>query len=248
VSESTYALTMLGRWDEALVRLDEIPQEKLGIEAQLLSPLTGPLEIHLHRGQLEKARDLLSHFDEWRHTSDVQARGCYQAGLAAVRLAEQNSREALSAAMEAFETRETLGIANQNAKLGFLHAVEAALSLQDRTKADALLSTVEELPPGLRPPFLDALAQRFRALLAGDDPGADRLFTSAGAKLRQLELPFYLAVVQLEHGEWLAARGRPDDAQPLLAEARETFERLQAQPWLERVDAVAPGATAEVPA
>jgi hypothetical protein len=47
-------------------------------------------------------------------------------------------------------------------------------------------------------------------------------------------LPFYLAVVQLEHGEWLMARGRPDDAQPLLAEARETFERLEATPWVER--------------
>ena len=66
--------------------------------------------------------------------------------------------------------------------------------------------------------------------------------------MRSLELPFYLAVVQLEHGEWLGAQGRPDDAQPLLAEACETFERLQAVPWLERVDAVAPGATAEVPA
>jgi len=61
-------------------------------------------------------------------------------------------------------------------------------------------------------------------------------------------MPFYLAVVQLEHGEWLTARGRPDDAQALLAEARDTLEGLGAQPWLERLDAVVPGATAEVPA
>ena len=60
-------------------------------------------------------------------------------------------------------------------------------------------------------------------------------------------MPFLLAVVQLEYGEWLNARGRPEDAaKPLLAEARETFERLQAQPWLDRVDAVFPGAPAEV--
>jgi len=94
--------------------------------------------------------------------------------------------------------------------------------------------------------LLEATAHRFRARLAGDDPGADRHFTTSAAQLRSLELPFYLAVVQLEHGEWLTARGRPDDAQPLLAEARDTFERLEALPWLERVDVVAPGAAAEV--
>jgi len=245
ISESTYALTMLGRWDEALVRLDEIPEEQLGVAAQLISPLTGPLEIHLHQGQLEKARTLLSRFDTLGHSIDVQARGCYQAGLAALCLAEGKWREALSAGMEAFETHELLGIANQNPKLGFLHAVEAALALQDRAKADVMLAAVEEVPPGLRPPFLDALAQRFRALLAGDDPGADRLFTSAAVKLRQLELPFYLAVVQLEHGEWLSAREQPDDARQLLAEARETFERLEAKPWLDRLDAARGSTPAE---
>jgi tetratricopeptide (TPR) repeat protein len=246
ISESTYALTMLGRWDEALVRLAEIPDEQLGTEAQILSPLSGPLEIFIHRGQLDDARALLARFAEFRNSGDIQARGCCAAALAAVRLAEGNPREALPAAMEAFETRDAQGISSQNAKLGFLHAVEAALALEDRATVDTMLSIVDELPAGLRPPLLEAFAERFRAALAGDDPGADRLFTSAAVKLRQLELPFHLAVVQLEHGEWLTARGRPDDAQPLLGEARETFERLQAQPWLERIDAVSPGTPAEV--
>ena len=38
----------------------------------------------------------------------------------------------------------------------------------------------------------------------------------------------------LEHGEWLGEQGRADEAEPLLAEAREIFERLGATPWLER--------------
>jgi hypothetical protein len=118
----------------------------------------------------------------------------------------------------------------------------------DRVKGEQLVAIVAGQPPGLRGPLLDATAHRFRAWLASDDPGADRHFTAAAAQLRALDLPFHLAVVQAEHGEWLAARGRPDDAQPLLAEARDTFERLQARLWLERVDAVGPGATAEVPA
>jgi hypothetical protein len=38
----------------------------------------------------------------------------------------------------------------------------------------------------------------------------------------------------------LHAQGRPDEAEPLLAEARETFERLEARPWLERAAQLAP--------
>jgi hypothetical protein len=42
-------------------------------------------------------------------------------------------------------------------------------------------------------------------------------------------------VTLLEQGERLAADGRGDEAEPLLAEAREIFERLEARPWLERL-------------
>jgi hypothetical protein len=52
--------------------------------------------------------------------------------------------------------------------------------------------------------------------------------------LDELGVPFYLAVTRLEHGEWLAGQDREQDAQPLLAQAREAFERLKARPWLER--------------
>jgi hypothetical protein len=99
---------------------------------------------------------------------------------------------------------------------------------------------VEQQPVGLLPPFLAAIAHRFRARLAGEDPAADGSFTAAAAQLRALELPFHLAVVLLEHGEWLAARGRPDDAAPLLAEARDSFYKLGAAPWLERAQLALP--------
>jgi hypothetical protein len=165
-----------------------------------------------------------------------------------VRLAEGNHGAALTAGEQAFAARESQGITSQNVKLGFLHALEAAFALGDHSKANELLEIVEALPPGLSSPLLRSTAHRFRAHLAGDDPGADRHFTAAAAQLRPLELPFHLAVAQLEHGEWLMARGRPDDAQPLFAEARETFERLGAKPWLQRIDAIQAGAGAEIPA
>jgi hypothetical protein len=99
---------------------------------------------------------------------------------------------------------------------------------------------VEQQPSGLLPPFLSAVAHRFRARLAGEDPAADGSFTAAAAQLRALELPFHLAVVLLEHGEWLLRQARGTDAEPFLAEARDTFEQLGAAPWQERADAALP--------
>jgi hypothetical protein len=93
----------------------------------------------------------------------------------------------------------------------------------------------------LRPPLLEAVTHRFRAQLAGGTAEAEDQFTRAIAQLRALELPFHLAVVQLEYAEWLNRGARPDDAAPLVAEARETFERLEAAPWIERLDGVAQG-------
>jgi len=68
----------------------------------------------------------------------------------------------------------------------------------------------------------------------------DESFRSAGALFREFGFAFYLAVTQLEHSEWLTAQGRGNEAQPLLDEARQTFEQLQATPWLERAAQVTP--------
>jgi class 3 adenylate cyclase/tetratricopeptide (TPR) repeat protein len=247
LAEMTYALTMLGRWEEALARFAEIPDEQVG-SSDCLSVLTGVLELHLQRGQLDDARRLLARYEELGRSDDVQLQSGYQGADAAVRLAEANPRDALSAGEAAFATRAVLGVAAQGVKQGLLHALEAALALDRRDKADELLTVAEQLPPGLRPPFLTATAHRFRARLAGDDPAADRAFAAAGSILRELELPFHFALVQLEHGEWLAAQGRVDDAQPLLAEARDTFERLQATPWVERLEAVSARLGSEISA
>ena len=51
-------------------------------------------------------------------------------------------------------------------------------------------------------------------------------------------MPFYLAVTQLEHAEWLTAEGRNGEAAPLLDEARSTFGGLGAAPWLAQAEAL----------
>jgi hypothetical protein len=44
------------------------------------------------------------------------------------------------------------------------------------------------------------------------------------------------------------AQRRHDEGEPLLAESRNIFERLDAKPWLNRLDAVQMDASTEIPA
>jgi hypothetical protein len=119
-------------------------------------------------------------------------------------------------------------------KSAFPIAVEAALAIGDLASAEALVSTVEGWKPGVTCPFMQAQALRFRARLAPDRPETEANFKAAAGLLRELGTPFFLACTLLEHGEWLTANGRTESARPLLHEAGEIFERLQATPWLER--------------
>jgi class 3 adenylate cyclase/tetratricopeptide (TPR) repeat protein len=243
LTEMTYALTMLGRWDEALARFSEIPDGSVGVDINMIGLLNSVLEIHLHQGELDQARRLLARHEGFEKSGDVQAEGVYQAAVAAVRLAEGAAHEALQAAERAMSQRSTLGIASQEVKHGFRYALEAAFEVGDHGKVEELLTIADEVSPGLLPPYLAATAQRFHARLAGDAPAADSYFTAAAAQLRSLELPFHQAVVRLEHGEWLLAQGRGGDAEHFLAEAGETFGRLAARPWLDRLDALRKTAT-----
>jgi len=47
---------------------------------------------------------------------------------------------------------------------------------------------------------------------------------------------FWLAVTLAEHGAWLVQQDRSEDAKSLLDEARQIFERLEAKPWLDRLE------------
>ena len=59
---------------------------------------------------------------------------------------------------------------------------------------------------------------------------------------------FWLAVTQLEHSECLIQQDRHAEAEPLITEAHETFERLEAKPWLERLDSAQAVTVAAIPA
>ena len=230
LSETSYALAMTGSWNEALAAFAEIPEDQLPASAVHVSVVSGVLEIYLHRGQLANAQELLSLFADLERTAKGEDAAIYAGARAAVHHAAGHHADALKAGMQAAGLAPIVGAGQQGVKQGLVSAVDAALSLGEREPADELLASIETLPAGLRSPFLEAHAQRFRARMNDEEAG----FKTAAAGFREYNFPFWLAVTELEHGEWLAAHGRASDAEPMVAEAREIFERLEAEPWLER--------------
>ena len=235
LAEMTYPLYMLGRWDEALASAAQIPEDRLQ-DTVTLSVLSSVTEIHIHRGDPVEARRILSLYPA--ESSDVQERSSYVAADAAVLHGEGRLEEALAAGLESVESVQgswASGFLYQQVKQGFLHAVEAALALGRREQAEELLARVEALPRGVRSPYLEAQVHRLRARLEGDEAG----YAAAAAGFRELSMPFWAAVTRLEHAELL---GGGAEAERLLVEAREIFERLGATPWLERTAATGVGA------
>jgi tetratricopeptide (TPR) repeat protein len=249
-----YAPFALGDWNEVLSMYSQLPTEDWS-QARLafVGVLSCWIPVQVHRGNIAEAEALLEMLAEFETSADVQERMSYHHAKACVALAHERHADALAMAETAMEVGETIGISSEGIKESFAVAVASALVLDDLERAQTLIAEVDALPPGRSPQFLQAQVARFRAALATrreDIVEAERLFKQAAGRFRELSVPFYLALVLLEHSEWLAMQDRADEAAPLLAEARETFERLGATPWLERLerlDALAP-TRSEIPA
>jgi hypothetical protein len=97
------------------------------------------------------------------------------------------------------------------------------------------MTRVEEATRGKGWGVVDAELARVRARFPEHDAIAE--LEESERRYREFEAPFQTAVVQAERAEQLVAAGRADEAARLFAEARDTFERLRAIPWLHRVEA-----------
>jgi tetratricopeptide (TPR) repeat protein len=230
---------LLGRWDEALARFAETAQSAVRPRGVTGAALV--VEIEAARGRTAEAQRIRSLFS--RPATDVQERSQQAVCGAIVFAAEGRYAEALSAGEEAVDLRGLLGPGHQFVKAGFVQGLEAALALGRLETAEDLLAKLDALRPGDLAPFLRAHGSRFRAHLAaarGESKAVERPFKAATRIFREFGILFWLAVTLLEHGEWLSGEGRLEEAEPLFAEAREIFERLEATPWLERLDRAAP--------
>jgi len=201
--------------------------------------------MHVARGRLEEAREIMVHVPP-QERAEVQERACIAFGRSALAYGEGSYEEALEWALECASDRGTVGTDHPVFKHGIAAALDAAGALDDPTRVSELFDRIRALKPGQRPPTVAAQLARYDAQVAArerDLDTADRRFRDAAELMREIGTRFWLAIVLLEHGELLAAE-ETGDAKPLLDEAREIFEGLEAKPWLERLDAVAAPAAA----
>jgi class 3 adenylate cyclase/tetratricopeptide (TPR) repeat protein len=235
-----YTFYALGEWDELLHMGAQLPTAAI---SQTRGPFAHHMlaipAVHLQRGDLEQAKASFAVFPDAEASPDVQERAYALAGRANLLLAEGDPNGALSAAHRALAVRHEVGWGNEGVKQAFITAIEAAFDLGDLTKVEEILELIEGAEPGRRSRTLYAHALRLRARLAareGHDDQVEQNYREAAEIFREIATPFWLAQTLLEHGEWLVDHHRPGEAGPLVAPARETFERLRAKPWLERAD------------
>ena len=242
--EMAYPLGLLGRWDESLAAAQSVSMEQIQ-ELSLPGLLSSLPPVLLARRRIGDVEELLASLHWFGTSADVQVRTSYAGAQAELLRAQGRVAEAVAPAAEAREAVRFIGAASQPSKLGYVEGLEAALALGRLDEAEALVGELEALSPGSKPPFLQAQANRFRGRLAaarGDHDEAEQAFEAAAALFREFGMPVWLAVVQLEQAEWLVGQGRQAEAEPLLAEARDAFERVEAVVWLERLDAARPAA------
>ena len=231
------ALFLLGRWAEALA----LRRRSSSYRQATGRGWSWPSWVNQVRaGQACRRRARLRRIPMGRRRGAGDDKGMFKAVEARLCASRKLDAEALAAAEQGLALLPDLGVASSSVKRNLAEALEAALALGDTAKAEELLALAEGLHPGEVTPLLAAQRARFRARLDVEHGRHDRVdesFSSAAAIFREFGLAFHLAVTQLEHAEWLGAQSRTDEAEPLLAEAGETFERLEANPWLERLAA-----------
>jgi class 3 adenylate cyclase/tetratricopeptide (TPR) repeat protein len=244
LAEMTWTLLMQGEWDEALDRTQELTEYSYPGS----SHLQVLLEVAIARGDIAGAQEVLSRVTVLEASPDLQSRGLHGVCAAEVLAAQGRHAEALEMSERSFEAVRGLGLTTQYSKALLVQSMESAAQLSDLQRVEDLINLLESAPRGSVGPFLRGQVARFRARLHSarlEDNNVEPTFQQAGAVFREIDAVFWLAVVLLEHGEWLVSKGRGQEAAPLLDEAGVTFERLRATPWLERLHSVS-GTAAEL--
>jgi class 3 adenylate cyclase/tetratricopeptide (TPR) repeat protein len=230
---------LLGNWEELDATEEDLSERvQAGLRSQLDVMAVMP-HVYLNTGRIESLKRLFELFPD-EPSAEIQDIACYALARSTLARAKGHLADGLAKAEEVLA--HELGVEHPFSRLAFADSLEIAFAHGDFAIIDSRLEWFRKLPPADRLPSWSAHALRAEALLAtraGASEDAERKFKQAAALLREIETRFWLACVLLEHGEWLTESGRAGEAEPLLMEAREIFERLGAAPWLERLDALA---------
>jgi tetratricopeptide (TPR) repeat protein len=241
--QSIYVLTVAGQLAEARrVLAAEFDESSVVVGVYGVALLSAVPLLELASGTNVETARFLAEGGGYATSADFQERSAYASAMAFALRQEGANADALDWAEQALEAMAILGAVSESVKNGFGEAVEAALALRDLDKADELIRRIEDLKTGVQPPFLRAQAARFRARLSelqGRSEDVEQQFKTAEQIFREYGIPFWLALTQLEHAEWLGEQGATPEAEGLAEEARAAFERLEATPWIERASRLA---------
>ena len=236
--ESTYPLVMMGRWDEAIRRRDEIPDPMQGT---LALPANFFPTVYAARGQLDELQAFLSALPPADTGRDMQARAVLISIRPVLTVLKACTRSGSPKGKRRWP-RETSSPPTTNASSSGSRRQSRARSRSATSTGSRAVRPLAGRRAGELPPFLKAQLSRFEArLLAarGEPDHVERGFKQAASIFREFGMPFWLAMTQLEHAEWLIDDGREEEAERLLDEARQTFDEIGAAPWLDRPSACA---------
>ena len=160
-------LVYMGRWDEALAWGAEVrAHPEFARSPQLVNECALLMQVHVSRGELDEARELLRVIEEQAVGADLAFRATQILSRAQVARADGRFEEALEFATNGFDVASEIGNRDAVVTDSFVEAVEAAFALEDLATVDELLGRVDGLRPGERSPFLDSQIARFHARLA----------------------------------------------------------------------------------
>jgi tetratricopeptide (TPR) repeat protein len=227
-----------GRWDEVEQVVAAMPEEgRLTLDPIQASTMLFVATMALYRGESARVLELAVDYAAWGETGYVVA--AHTRLWAEVLIAEAEGRydDATSACLKGLRA-EIVRTDPEAVEVLFERGSESAVASGDADALAELIALASTTTTADRSPSLVAhtLLQQARldALRSAPTPG----FRAGVTALRDAGEPFWVATALLEEAEWLAAHGRGDAIAPLLTEARGVFERLRAQPRLERIDAL----------
>jgi DNA-binding CsgD family transcriptional regulator len=227
-----------GRWDEALEVADEAAAlagaSRMTIVAASADVITATvLAMHADSGTARKhaARALAS--ADSAECGLVVARARRALGLAA--LAEGSYLPAFEQLRQLFG-EQGRPVHNYASYLGVADLATAAARADRRTEGHSILQNALSHLHGTTSPRLDQLLARARGIL-DSPPGPEAHFRKAASDPAADQWPFERAQLRLDYAEWLRRQRRINEAKPLLAQALETFQQLQAQSSAHRAEA-----------
>ncbi len=234
-SNSVETLIEAGEHDQALALADELAVElEAGGSAQdLLTVRSLQAQIFTLRGQATDVADTLGSLEATTREIGLVDQIIVNLGVAArarAALGQHEQAVALLAEIEATPgSRE-----NQNYPAYLPAMVRTALALGDPELADRLVTGVEPQTPNHEHALVTA-----RAVLSeahGDLEGAAAGYADAAERWQAFGVVAEQAFALLGQGRCLTHRGRTSEASPVLHQAREIFQELQAAPALAEID------------